>query len=85
MPKTKMDKARLSKQDIRSRIIRAAAARAGLYRDKDLASLLGLNPSGMCNRLAGRSPWFVDEIGVLTDALNLSEAELYQFIRGRNA
>lgn len=84
MPRTKLDqRARLSPAEARSRIIRAAGARIGLHRDKDLADALGVSPSCIHAKLTGTRPWGVDNLSDLSRILRLTDEEIALFVRGR--
>lgn len=44
MPRTKLDRRTLSRAEIETRIIKAAMARNGLFKNKDLAAKIGTDP-----------------------------------------
>lgn len=44
MPRTKLDRLKISQAEKEARIIKAAMARNGLFKDKDLAQKIGTDP-----------------------------------------
>lgn len=83
MPKTKLDRLTLSPAQVRCRIIRSAASRAGFFRDRDVAEILGISQSCLSNRYSGIRPWTIDEIAVMERRLEMTNDEIVRFIRGR--
>ena len=83
MPRTKLDVLSLPAAEARARIVRVAAARMGLNRDKDIAEFIHVSAGGICSKLKGGRPWSVDELLTLTKKLYLSDTEIAQFVRGR--
>ena len=83
MPRTKLDQRVLTPAEVRSRILRSAADRAGLHRDRDLAEILNLSCSCMSNRMSGIRAWGVEELDVLARRLKFTDDEIVRFVRGR--
>lgn len=83
MPKTKLNRPRLTPAQIRARIVRSAADRVGMCRDRDLADILSLSGPGMSSRLNGTRPWRLDDLTVLAARIDLTDDEIVRFVRGQ--
>lgn len=55
--------------------VRAHASRMG-FEQKDLAKTLGLNPSGVTNRMRGRVAFTLDELATLADLFGVEPSDL---------
>jgi hypothetical protein len=84
MPRTKLDRrAASSPADVRARLLRTAAARLGLNRDKDLAQIIGFSAPAICGKLRGSRPWSVEDLCALAVQLRMTDDEIVQFVKGR--
>lgn len=83
MPRTKLDRLSITPAEIRARIIRSAAARQGLHKNKDLADLMGVSESSACGKMRGHTSWSVDMLCALVRPLQLTDEEILQFVKGR--
>jgi hypothetical protein len=83
MPRTKIDRRAISPEEVRARIVRSAADRKGLYRDTDIADVLNRSRSCISNRLNGLTHWRISDLEQLSRALEFTDDEIIQFVRGR--
>jgi hypothetical protein len=64
------------------RAVRGAMGRALIRTGKELGEEIGLSETQICNRMAGRSRWTLDEIWELDRVLQFTDAEKLMLIGG---
>lgn len=83
MPATKLSRAALTPAQIRARIVRGAADRIGIFKDRDLADILHVSNSCMSGRMSGTRPWRLEDLATLAARIDMTDEEIIRFVRGR--
>lgn len=83
MPATKLSRAALTPAQIRARIVRGAADRVGIFKDRDLADILHVSNSCMSGRMSGTRPWRMEDLATLAARIDMTDEEIIRFVRGR--
>lgn len=83
MPATKLSRAALTPAKIRARIVRGAADRVGIFKDRDLADILHVSSSCMSGRMSGTRPWRLEDLATLAARIDMTDEEIIRFVRGR--
>lgn len=83
MPATKLGRAALTPAQIRARIVRGAADRVGIFKDRDLADILHVSNSCMSGRMSGTRPWRLEDLATLAARIDMTDEEIIRFVRGR--
>lgn len=83
MPATKLSRSALTPGQVRARIVRCAADRVGIFKDRDLADILHVSTGCMSSRMSGTRPWRLKDLTTLAVRIDMTDEEIVRFVRGK--